>query len=88
MIKLGTTFKKKKNITVFLIFLCKKFREKNFHKIKYQLEISSKNDNSKYKYIHMIKLGTTSKKKKNIAVFLIFLYKKFWEKIVKKLSIN
>ena len=40
--------KKKTNIAVFLIFLCKLFLEKNFQKIKYQLEISSKNDNSRY----------------------------------------
>ena len=45
-------------------------------KIKYQFEISSKNDNSRYKYFHMKKLGTASQKKKNIAFFFIFLCKK------------
>ena len=55
MIKLGTTSKRKKNITVFFIYLCNKFLQKNFQKIRYQLEISSKNDNSRYKYFHMIK---------------------------------
>ena len=84
MIKLGTTSEKKKNIAVFFIFLCKK--EKNFQKIKYQLEISSKNDNSRYKYFHMIKFGTTSEKKKNIAVFFIYLCKKFWEKNFQKIK--
>ena len=78
--ELGTAFEKKKNITVFFIFSCKKFWEKNFQKMKQQLEISSKNNNSRYKYFHMIKLGTTSEKKKNIAVFFIFSCKKFWEK--------
>ena len=86
MIKLGTTSEKKKNIAVFFIFLCKKFWEKSFQKIKYQLEISSKNDNSRYKYFHVIKLGTTSEKKKNIAVFFIFLCKKFWEKNLRKIK--
>ena len=36
----------------------------------------------------MIKLGTTSKKKKNIAVFLFFYAKNFEKKMFKKLSIN
>ena len=86
MIKLGTTSEKKKNIVVFFIFICKKFWEKNLPKIKYQLEISSKIDNSRYKYFHMIKLGTTSEKKKNIAVFFIFICKKFWEKNLPKIK--
>ena len=57
-------------------------KEKEFQKIKYQLqlEISSKNDNSRYKYFHMIKLGTTSQNKKNITVFFYF----FMQKILKK----
>ena len=84
MIKLGITSENKNNITVFFIFLCKKFWEKNLKKIKYQLEISRKNNNSRYKYFHMIKLGTTSENKKNITVFFIFLCKKFWEKNLKK----
>ena len=50
-------------------------------KIKYQFEISSINDNSRHKYFHMIKLGTTSEKKKNIAVFFIFYTKNFEKKI-------
>ena len=54
---------KRKKILVFFIFLCKKFWEKNFQKIKYQLEISSKNDNYRYKYFLKIKLGTKSEKK-------------------------
>ena len=86
MIKLGTTSEKKKNITVFFIFFCKKCWEKKFLKIKYQLEISSKNNNSRYKYFHMIKLDTTSKKKKNITVFFIFSCKKFWEKKFQKMK--
>ena len=85
MIKLGTTSEKKKNIAVFFVFLCNKCWEKNFRKIKYQLEISSKNNNSRYKYFHVIKLGTTSKKKKNFAVFFIFLSKKFWKKKYSKI---
>ena len=52
------------------------------------MEISSKNDNSKYKYFHMIKLGTTFKKNKNIAAFFIFYAKNFEKNILKKLSIN
>ena len=34
----------------------------------------------------MIKLGTTTEKKKNIAVFFIFLCKKFGEKNLKKIK--
>ena len=86
MIKLGTTSEKKKNISVFIIVLCIKFWEKNILKIKYQLKISSKNDNSRYKYFHMIKLATTSERKKIIAVF--FYAKNFEKKIFKKWSIN
>ena len=86
MIKLGTTSEKKKNIAVFFIFLCKQFWEKDFQKIKYHLEIPSKNDNSRYKYFHVIKLGTTSERKKNITVFFIFLCKKFWEKDFQKIK--
>ena len=69
MIKLGSASEKKINFAVFFIFLYKKFWEKNFQKIKYHLEIPSKNDNSRYKYFHVIKLGTTSENKKNITVF-------------------
>ena len=88
MIKLGTTSEKKKNIDVFFIFSCKKFWEKNFQKIKYELEISRKNDNFRYKYFHMIKLGTTSEKTKEIDFFLFFYAKNFEKKIFKKWSIN
>ena len=53
------------------------------------MEISIKNDNSRYKYFHMIKLGTTSEKKKNVTVFFIFFFaKNFEKKNFKKLSIN
>ena len=86
MIKLGTTSEKKKNIAVFFIFFMQKIWEKNFQKIKYQLEISSKNDNSRYKYFHMIKLCTTSQNKKNIAAIFIFLFKKFWDKNIQKIK--
>ena len=48
----------------FLFFYVKTFTKKNFQKIKYQLEISSKNYNSRYKYFHRKKLGTTTKKKR------------------------
>ena len=55
----------------------------------YQLEISSKKNNSRYKYFHMIKLGTTSEKKKKILLFYLFFYvKNFERKIFKKLSVN
>ena len=84
--KWGITSKKKKNSVAFYIFLCEKFWEKNFQKIKYQLEISSKKNNTRYKYFHMKKLGTTSEKKKKIAVFFIFLCKKFWEKDFQKIK--
>ena len=86
MIKLGTTSEKKKNIAVFLIFLCKKFWEKNFQKIKCQLEISSKNRIFRYKYFHRKKLSNTSKKKENVAVNFIFLRNKFWEKNFEKIK--
>ena len=76
MIKLGTTSKKKNNIIFFLFFYAKNLERKIFKKIKYQLEISINNDNSRYKYFHMLKIGSTSKKKKNIALFLIFLCNK------------
>ena len=76
MIKLGTTSKRKKNITVYFIYLCNNFLEKNLQKINYQLEVSSKNDNSGYKYLQMIKLSTTSKKKK-YCCFFYFIMQKF-----------
>ena len=63
-----------------------KILKKNFKQINYQLEISSKNDNSRYKYFHRKKLGTTSKKKKNIAVFFICLCKKFKKKNFRKIK--